>query len=82
MSTKKIIIGIAAGVVAGAIARLILKKTGHWDSVCDKASDLEDKWRHKGNKKRESESLSNLPKGESKNVKEQYYNSSKLKNAL
>ncbi|MFC6096257.1 hypothetical protein ACFPVY_06320 [Flavobacterium qiangtangense] len=82
MSAKKIVIGIAAGVAAAAITRLILKKTGHWDSVCDKAADLEDKWLHKGNKKRESDSLSNLPKGESKNVKEQYYDSSKLKNAL
>ena len=82
MSAKKIVIGIAAGVAAAAITRLILKKTGHWDSVCDKAADLEDKWLHKGFKKRENESLSNLPKGESKNVKEEYYNSSKLKNAL
>jgi len=82
MSAKKVIIGIAAGVAAAAITRLILKKTGHWDGVCEKASDLEDKWLHKGNRKRESESLSNLPKGESKNVKEEYYNSSKLKNSL
>lgn len=82
MSAKKIIIGIAAGVAAAALTRLILQKTGHWNSVCDKASDLEDKWLHKGNKKRESDSLNNLPKGESKNVKEEYYNSSKLKNAL
>ena len=43
MSAKKIVIGIAAGVAAAAITRLILKKTGHWDSVCDKAADLEDK---------------------------------------
>ena len=82
MSAKKVIIGIAAGVAAAAIARLILKKTGNWDSICDKSSDLEDKWLHKGNKKRERESLSNIPKGEEKNVKKQHYDSSKLKNAL
>lgn len=82
MSAKKIIIGIAAGVAAAAITRLILQKTGHWQSVCDKTSDLEDKWLHKGYKKRERESLSNLPKGEAKNVTQKNYDSSRLKNAL
>ena len=82
MSAKKIIIGIAAGVAAAVVTKIILEKTGKWDSICDKASDLEDKWLHKGSRKRESESLSNIPKGEQKNVKEQYYNSSKLKNSL
>ena len=82
MSTKKVIIGIAAGIAAAALTRLILKKTGQWDSVCDKAYDLEDKWLHKGDKKREHESLSNLPKGEEKNVTKPHYDSSKLKNAL
>jgi uncharacterized protein YfaA (DUF2138 family) len=82
MSTKKIIIGIAAGVAAAAITRLILKKTGNWDSICDRVSDLEDKWLHKGDRKRESDSLSNLPKGEAKNVTKTNYDSSKLKNAL
>lgn len=82
MSAKKVIIGIAAGLAAAAITRLILQKTGHWKSVCDTASDLEDKLLHKGNRKRESDSLSNLPKGEEKNVTKTNYDSSKLKNAL
>lgn len=82
MSAKKVIIGIAAGVAAAAITRLILKKTGNWDSVCEKASDIEDKLLHRGNRKRENESLSNLPKGEAKNVTKSNYESSKLKNAL
>lgn len=82
MSAKKILIGVAAGVAAAVIAKLILEKSGKWDSVCEKASDLEDKWLHKGNKKREKDSLSNLPKGEAKNVSKSNYESSKLRNAL
>ncbi|TPD73477.1 hypothetical protein [Flavobacterium microcysteis] len=82
MKTKNVLLGIAAGVAAVAVARLILKKTGAWDSMCERASDIEDKMFHKGYRKRERESLSNLPKGEEKTVNKKHYEASKLKNAV
>lgn len=82
MKTKNVLIGIAAGFAAVAVARMIMKKNGSWDSMCDKASDLEDKLFHKGYRKREKESLSTLPKGEEKTVSKKHYEASKLKNAI
>lgn len=82
MKTKNLILGIAAGFAAVAVARMIMKKTGHWDAMCDKASNMEDKLFHKGYRKRERESLSTLPKGEEKTVNKKHYEASKLKNAV
>lgn len=82
MKTKNLILGIAAGFAAVAVARMIMKKTGTWDKMCDKASDMEDRLFHKGYRKREKESLSNLPKGEEKTVNKKHYEASKLKNAV
>lgn len=82
MKTKNVLLGIAAGVAAVAVARLILKRTGAWDSMCEKASDMEDRMFHKGYRKRERESLSTLPKGEEKTVSKKHYEASKLKNAV
>lgn len=82
MSTKNLILGIAAGVAAVAVVTIIMRKTGKWDSMCDGISDMEDKLLHKGSRKKEKESLSTMPKGEEKTVQKKHYEASKLKNAV
>ena len=82
MKTKNLILGIAAGFAAVAVARMIMKKTGHWDAMCDKASDMEDKLFHKGYRKKEREPLNTLQKEKEKTVNKKHYEASKLKNAV
>lgn len=82
MRTKNLILGIVAGIAAVAVARIIMKKTGTWDSLCDKASDIEDRLLHRESRKKEKNSLSTMPKGEEKTVSQKHYEASKIKNAV
>ncbi len=40
MSTKKVVVGVAAGVAALAVVGLILKRKGHLDGLSEKVDDL------------------------------------------
>ena len=50
MSNKKLVLGIAAGVAALAVAGVICKRKGYLDGICDRADelghDLKDKYRN------------------------------------
>ena len=56
MSNKKLILGIAAGVAALAVAGVICKKKGliDFDSICDKAGDLASNVKDKFNNLKDS----------------------------